>query len=66
MRVSVNGKDVVFEVPVSVEALVEHQGATRRGSAVAVDGAVVPRSKWAEFMIEDGQHIELLTAVPGG
>jgi sulfur carrier protein len=37
-----------------------------RGSAAAVDGAVVPRGEWASFTLSDGQSVEILTAVQGG
>jgi sulfur carrier protein len=37
-----------------------------RGVAVAVDGAVVPRSAWARTSLAEGQRVEVLTAVQGG
>jgi sulfur carrier protein len=37
-----------------------------RGTAAAVDGEVVPRSTWSDFVLHEGQAIELLTAVQGG
>ncbi|MDO5493962.1 MAG: sulfur carrier protein ThiS [Nesterenkonia sp.] len=38
----------------------------RLGVAVALDGAVVPRSTWATTAVEDGQTLEVVTAVQGG
>ncbi|WP_165165438.1 sulfur carrier protein ThiS [Corynebacterium qintianiae] len=36
------------------------------GTAVAVDGSVVPRSAWATASIGDGARVDILTAVQGG
>jgi sulfur carrier protein len=38
----------------------------RLGVAVAVDGAVVPRSRWHATPLCDGRHVEIITAVQGG
>jgi sulfur carrier protein len=37
-----------------------------RGVAVALDGEVVPRSRWASTSLRDGQAVEILRAVQGG
>ncbi|WP_432559722.1 sulfur carrier protein ThiS [Granulicoccus sp. GXG6511] len=36
------------------------------GLAVAVDGAVVPRSRWATTTLEPGAEVEVVEAVQGG
>lgn len=36
------------------------------GVAVAVDGAVVPRSRWSVTPLATGQAVEIVTAVQGG
>ena len=41
-------------------------GAPERGVAVAVDGAVVPRGRWAATTLAAGAQVEVLTAVQGG
>lgn len=38
----------------------------RLGVAVAVDSVVVPRSRWQSTALDDGQHVELITAMQGG
>jgi thiazole synthase len=45
---------------------VRELGVDRRGTAVAVDGEVVPRGKWHDELLHDGQEIEVLHAVQGG
>jgi sulfur carrier protein len=37
-----------------------------RGVAVAVDGEVVPRARWATFAVPEGARVEVLTAMQGG
>jgi sulfur carrier protein len=37
-----------------------------RGVAAAVDGEVVPRDRWAEVELDDGQRVEVVQAVQGG
>ena len=42
------------------------RGVDRRGTAVAVNGEVIPRGEWAATELRDGQEIEVLHAVQGG
>ncbi|HXB17162.1 MAG TPA: sulfur carrier protein ThiS [Solirubrobacteraceae bacterium] len=37
-----------------------------RGVAVAVDGEVIPRSRWPELELSEGARVEVLTAMQGG
>ena len=37
-----------------------------RGVAVAVGDEVVPRSRWATRIVNDGERVEALTAMQGG
>lgn len=37
-----------------------------RGLAVAVDGQVVPKSRWDDMSLHSGMRIEVLRAVQGG
>jgi sulfur carrier protein len=38
----------------------------RTGSAIAVNGEVVPRAEHATTRLEDGDVVEIVTAVQGG
>ena len=49
----------------TVEALVAEVGAPADGTAVAIDGEVVPRSQWGREL-HDGCSADILTAVQGG
>jgi len=41
-------------------------GARTQGVAVAVDGEVVPRSRWQEFELQERARVEVLGAMQGG
>lgn len=38
----------------------------RLGIAVAVDGEVVRRGRWADFTLREGHTVDIVTAVQGG
>jgi sulfur carrier protein len=46
--------------------LLERLGLPSAGTAVAVDGSVVPRAEHAVTVLPDGAVVEVLTAVQGG
>lgn len=52
----------------TVAALLEQQeiGADARGVAVAVNGAVVPRSRWSATPLRAGDAVEIVRARQGG
>jgi sulfur carrier protein len=41
-------------------------GLDRRGTAVAVNGEVVPRAAWEETGLSEGDRVEVLGAMQGG
>ncbi|APT89128.1 sulfur carrier protein ThiS [Corynebacterium frankenforstense] len=51
--------------PLTVAELVDAEVGTRTGVAVAVDGEVVPASGW-DRRINEGERVDVLTAVQGG
>lgn len=66
MHVTVNGERCDVDPGTTVAELMRTHGARERGSAVAVDGAVVPRGEWERRVLTDGQTVELVHAVQGG
>ena len=63
--IRVNGEPQEFTAE-SVEELLQRLSIESRGVAVAINGEVVRRSEWTEKRIEDGNAIEIVTAVAGG
>ncbi|MGN6605439.1 MAG: sulfur carrier protein ThiS [Jatrophihabitans sp.] len=66
MRITLNGEPHELADDLTIDAFLIARAGTTRGSAVVVDGEVVPRSRWAEQRLADGQTVELITAVQGG
>lgn len=66
IEVVVNGDEREFRDGITLADLLTEMGTTQRGVAVAVDGEVVSRGGWADFVVNDGAEIEILVAVQGG
>jgi sulfur carrier protein len=66
MRVTVNGDDRELTGQVTVADAVTELTGLPRGVAVALNGEVVPRGRWAGTPLSDGDRIEVLTAAQGG
>lgn len=63
--VTVNGAEHFFPEELSVRELLRRLDLPERGVALAVDGAVYPKSRWDDA-VQRGWAIEVLTAVQGG
>jgi sulfur carrier protein len=72
MLITVNGEKCELAGGATVASVVASLagslagGTEARGVAVAVAGAIVPRSAWARTELRDGARVEVLTAVQGG
>jgi sulfur carrier protein len=66
VRIRVNGQEHHLEESVTVAKLLADLGLPSDGVAVAVDRAVVPRSRHAETPLADGADVEIIRAVGGG
>ncbi|WP_330177879.1 sulfur carrier protein ThiS [Streptomyces sp. NBC_01498] len=66
MTVSVNGEPRVLAGPVTLDVLVATLTPARSGVAAALNETVVPRGRWSETPLADGDRVEVLTAVQGG
>jgi sulfur carrier protein len=67
IAVRVNAQPREIPAATAVAALVrELVGDDPQGVAVAVNGSVVPRARWGEVMLANGDTVELVRAVQGG
>ncbi len=64
--ITVNGEKWHAHPGMTVADVVARLTGEPRGIAVALDGAVVPRARWAATEVADDAQIEVLTAVQGG
>jgi sulfur carrier protein len=66
VRFVLNGEAQEVEGTLNVASLLERFGLQRRRVAVAINTAVIPRSRFDEVEIEEGDRIEVIQAVGGG
>ncbi|GAB6078138.1 sulfur carrier protein ThiS [Hydrogenobaculum acidophilum] len=68
MRIKVNGQYYDFEKPLNVLELIEFFGVKLRpvGLAVAINEDIVPKSKYQEVFVKDGDCVEIIELVGGG
>lgn len=66
MSIWVNGAERPRDPDTTVEVLVRELSDSDRGIAVAVNGDVVPRSRWPDTGLQDGDRVEVLGAAQGG
>jgi len=66
-QIRVNGQDEVLSAT-TLGALLEEKAVdvAQRGIAVALNGAVVPRSAWAGTALKAGDSVEIVRARQGG
>ncbi|HKO28105.1 MAG TPA: sulfur carrier protein ThiS [Solirubrobacteraceae bacterium] len=68
MTVTINGTHREFPEGATVASVVAAlpNAPEGRGVAVAVDGEVVPRARWANTELREGANLEVVVAVQGG
>jgi sulfur carrier protein len=66
IALTVNGQARRFEQPLKVEALVQALELAGKRIAVERNGEIVPRSRFADEWLADGDRIEIVVAVGGG
>ena len=64
--VTVNGVPTDLPAPATVAALVAARAAGHTRVAVALNGDVVPRSRWDATPIHPGDSVEVLAPTAGG
>ena len=66
-QIRINGQDEPLEAE-TLAALIEAKAVdvAQKGIAVALNGAVVPRSEWAATTLKPGDSVEIVRARQGG
>jgi sulfur carrier protein len=62
----INGAERRFAPPLTVEALVGQLGVEGKRIAIERNGEIVPRSRFGEVELADGDRLEVVVAVGGG
>ena len=66
IRVVLNGAPREFPAPLTFAQLLQEMALAGRRLAVERNGEIVPRSRFGEARVADGDHIEVVIAVGGG
>jgi thiamine biosynthesis protein ThiS len=66
ITLTLNGKRQEFEREMPLPKLLETLGVDRRMVAVAHNGDVVPRERYEEVSLRDGDAVEIVRMVGGG
>ncbi|MCW5605534.1 MAG: sulfur carrier protein ThiS [Burkholderiales bacterium] len=66
MSITVNGERREFEYALTCNELLEKLELTGKRIALEKNGEIVPRSRFAEQMLDDGDALEIVIAVGGG
>lgn len=66
MRLYLNGEPRQFQQPLSIAMLIETLGLHERRVAVEVEHVIVPKSRHAGHLLQDGDRVEIIHALGGG
>jgi len=66
LLLKVNGAERRFAPPLTVQGLVGELGVQGKRIAVERNGEIVPRSRFGEVLLADGDRLEVVVAVGGG
>lgn len=66
MQIKVNGDMQQFETPLTVAAFVQKLGLQENRVAVERNREIVPRSRWAETALAEGDALEIVQFIGGG
>ena len=66
MKIRLNDIELSLPIGQSLSELLAVQEIAPQGVAVALNGAVLPRSRWLDTRLNDGDEIHLFTAIAGG
>lgn len=66
ITITVNGTSTQVDRPMTIDELIHHVDVPKNYLAVEVNEDVVPREKHGEYVVGDGDRIEVVTLVGGG
>ena len=66
IQLSINGEPRAFSAPLDVAALVDELALSGKKIAVERNGEIVPRSRFKDTQLADGDRLEIVVAVGGG
>lgn len=66
MKIAINSENHVLTEPASLKQLVSELGLENKRLAIEVNQTIVPRAEYADFLLKDGDKVEIVHAIGGG
>jgi sulfur carrier protein len=66
MQITINGETRRYDAPLSLVELVERLDLAGKRIAVERNGEIVPKSRYPQAALQDGDRLEIVVAVGGG
>ncbi len=66
ISVSINGEARHFDAPISLSMLLEQMQLSSKRIALERNGEIVPRGQFKQYLLADGDKLEIVVAVGGG
>lgn len=66
MKIILNGEQKEFSAGITVEALLDKLGIQKEHVAVEINLHIVPKSRFSEAILENGDILEIVSFVGGG
>jgi thiamine biosynthesis protein ThiS len=66
MKLQINGDERDFTAPLTLSGLVEQLGMKQDRVAVELNRDIVPRDRWLQTTLSDGDRLEIVHFVGGG
>jgi sulfur carrier protein len=66
MKIVINGQERALTASVTLAALLDELGMAGQRVAVEVNQEIVPRSRHADFQLNDSDRVEVVFAIGGG
>jgi len=66
MQIVVNDESVTLEGSVTLTELLERLSHSQPGIALAVNQQIIPRDRWAEYILQEGDELVIFQAIAGG
>jgi len=66
MNIQLNGQMRQFNLNLNLSELLEIEALSQRRVAVEVNGQIIPRSQHAQWLLHDGDRVEIVHALGGG
>lgn len=66
MNIALNDKILTLDERCHLDQLLEREFGEQPGLAVAINGDVVPRGRWGDWPLNEGDRLDVFHAVAGG